>query len=94
MEELRASGNKFTVEDFLMITNIKKGELVWLEQGNSSVGLIHIIERHKNDLERKYGITEEKIPVFVKDVFTDGIEISSKEKNSGLEKIYSTTVQR
>ena len=88
MEELRARGNKFTVEDVVIVTKTKKGELVWLEQGDSSAGLIHIIERHKNDLERKYGITEEKIPVFVKDVFTDGIEISSKEKNNGLEKIY------
>lgn len=36
MEELRASGNKFTVEDVVMVTKTKKGELVWLEQGDSS----------------------------------------------------------
>lgn len=43
MEELRVSGNKFTEEDVVMVTKTKEGELVWLEQGNSYAGLIHII---------------------------------------------------
>lgn len=47
MEELRESGVKFTEKDVVMITKTKNGELVWLEVGNESRGLTHIIKRHE-----------------------------------------------
>ena len=88
MDELKNSGHKFNEKDVVMVTKTKKNELVWLEKGNGSTGLTHIIDRHEEDLAKKYGIKKEGIPAFVKDIFQNGTEISSKEKNGGYEKKY------
>lgn len=86
MDELRSSGVKFTEKDVVMVAKTRKNKLVWLEKGNDVKGLKHIIKRHEKDLEKKFGITKEKIPRFVKDVFENGKEISSKSKHGGFEK--------
>lgn len=88
IDELKKSGVKFTEEDVVMITKTKKNELVWLEKGNDLAGLKHITDRHAIHLKVKFGISKENIPSFVKDVFTNGIEINSKFKNGGYEKKY------
>lgn len=62
--------------------------LVWLEKGNITKGLEHILIRHEEDLKRKFGLRKEDIPSFVKDVFTNGTELSSKLKNGGYQKEY------
>lgn len=51
-------------------------------------GLEHIIQRHKDDLLKKFGIKQEEIPIFTRNIFRDGIEISSKSKNGGFERRY------
>lgn len=88
LEELRNSGEKYTSENVLMLTKTQKGELVWLEKGNNIAGLIHIVNRHGTDLKRKFGVKEESISSFIKEVLTFGQEISSKAKNNGYEKEY------
>jgi hypothetical protein len=88
MDELRESGVKFKEEDVVLITKTKINELVWLEKGDNTKGLEHILRRHEKDLERKFGLKKEDIPSFVKDVFTNGIEISRKFKNGGFQKEY------
>lgn len=88
MEELRESGVKFTEKDVVMITKTKNGELVWLEVGNESRGLTHIIKRHEQDFYNKFKISKERIPIIIKDIFTNGVEISSEPKNKGLEKVF------
>lgn len=88
LNELRQSGVKFTEKEVIMITKAKKNELVWLEKGNKRKGLEHILLRHEKDLERKFGLKKEEIPGFVKDVFTNGTEVSSKLKNGGYQKEY------
>lgn len=88
MEELRNRGNKFTEEEVVMVTRTQKGELVWLEKGNDRKGLTHIIARHEEDLQRKFGVAKGEIPGLVKDVFTNGEELTSALKNGRLEKLY------
>lgn len=78
LNELRQSGVKFTEKEVIMITKTRKNELVWLEKGNKSKGLEHILLRHEKDLERKFRVKKQEIPNFVKDVFTNGIETSSE----------------
>lgn len=88
LNDLRQSGVKFTEKEVIIITKTKKNELVWLEKGNKRKGLEHILLRHEKDLKRKFGLKKEDIPSFVKDVFTNGTEVSSKLKNSGYQKEY------
>lgn len=88
MYELRESGVKFKEEDVVMITKTNRNELVWLEKGDNTKGLEHILQRHEKDLDRKFGLKKEDIPSFVKDVFTNGIELSRKFKNGGFQKEY------
>ena len=88
IEELRNSGVKFTESDIVMITKTKKGELVWLEKGNQYAGLQHIISRHEQDFKNKFGILKHNIPSFIKEVFSDDIEIKSIKKGNGVEKIF------
>lgn len=88
MDELRRSGVKFKEEDVVLVAKTKKNELVWLEKGNITKGLEHILIRHEEDLKRKFGLRKEDIPSFVKDVFTNGTELSSKLKNGGYQKEY------
>lgn len=88
LNELRQRGEKFNEKDVVMITKTKKKELVWLEKGNEKKGFEHIIKRHEKDLEKKFGVKKQNIPSFVKDVFTNGVEISTKLKNGGYQKEY------
>ena len=41
--ELKEKGIKFTEKDIIFITRDKTGQIVWLEKGNSSAGLEHIL---------------------------------------------------
>ncbi|MDO4605479.1 MAG: hypothetical protein Q4B23_05840 [Helcococcus sp.] len=88
MDELKNSGYKYNENDVVMVTKTKKNELVWLEKGTSTKGLKHIIEGHANDFKNKFGVSKEAIPSTIKDIFSQGIEVSSKVKNGGIEKIY------
>lgn len=88
MDELKDSGYKYNKNDVVMVTKTMKNELVWLEKGTSTKGLKHIIERHENDFKNKFGVLNKDIPSTIKDIFSQGTEISSKEKNGGIEKIY------
>lgn len=88
MSELEKSGVKFTKKEVIMVTKTKRNELVWLEKGNNSAGLQHIIKRHEGDLLKKFNINRSDIPSFIKEIFSKGTEISSKVKNGGFEKRY------
>ena len=88
MDELKNSGHKYNEKDVVMVTKTNKNELVWLEKGTSTKRLQHIIEEHVNDFKIKFGVPEKGIPSKIKDIFTQGTEVSSKEKNGGIEKIY------
>lgn len=46
MDELAQSGVKYSADDVVMVTKTPEGKLMWLEKGNSSSGLNHIVDGH------------------------------------------------
>lgn len=69
LKEMAQNGVKFSPDDILRVEKLSDGRIVFLEKGNSSAGLQHIIERHGADFS-KIGVSEEKIP----DVIMDAIK--------------------
>lgn len=66
VEELAKSGVKYNADDVIMISKNYSGKLMWMEEGNTSAGLEHIINgKAKNFLDR--GISEENIANFLKE---------------------------
>jgi hypothetical protein len=62
MDELAQSGVKYTPDDVVTVLKTPDGKLMWLEKGNSSSGLQHIIDGHATDFANK-GIND--IPRFL-----------------------------
>ena len=62
MDELTQSGVKYTPDGVITVTKTPDGKLMWLEKGNSSSGLQHIIDGHATDFSNK-GIND--IPNFL-----------------------------
>jgi len=50
MEELAASGKKYSPDDVVMIVKNTEDELLWLEVGNENAGLTHILSKHQGEL--------------------------------------------
>jgi len=69
LKEMAQNGVKFSPDDILRVEKLPDGRIVFLEKGNPSAGLQHIIERHGADFS-KIGVSEEKIP----DVIMDAIK--------------------
>ena len=59
--ELRKAGIKHTPEEILRISQLPNGKIVFLERGNASSGLQHILENHKDEFAEK-GIYEAEVP--------------------------------
>ena len=85
------SGVKFNKENVVFITKDRTGQTVWLETGNQSTGMQHIISRHADDFQSKHGIAETEIARHLETVMRDGkIEYSRiSQKNGGYERLYS-----
>ena len=49
MDELAASGVKYNLDKVVSVKKDANGKLLWLEIGNESSGLTHILEGHKNN---------------------------------------------
>lgn len=92
IKEIESNGTKFTKEHMVFIIRDKTGEIMWLETGNSNAGLEHIISRHADDFKSKHNIAKDGIAKHLKNVFSEGTVIYSREikKNNrrGLEKLY------
>jgi len=65
IEELRASGVKFTELDLKFITKNKDDFIIFLEKGNPNAGLQHIIERHWNmdELMKFFNTQDEMVEI-------------------------------
>lgn len=92
INELERKGTKFTKEDIVFITRDKTGQIVWLEKGNASAGLNHILNRHENDFKTKHNVNKDKIEGHLKNVFSEGTVMYSrttvKNGKKGFEKLY------
>ncbi len=62
VDELSKSGVKYNADDVVMVTKAADGKLMWLEKGNDSSGLKHMIKRHTTEFMKK-GIDD--IPSFL-----------------------------
>ena len=81
-----------------MLQKDATGQTVWLENGNGSAGLKHILDGngkspgHAADFERAFGISRNQIPSFLNDVVSNGRIISNELKRingrDGFERIY------
>ncbi len=71
---------KYNKEKLVFAIKDNNGSLYWLEQGNDSVGLQHIIIRHKNDFNKVYGVKEKDIAGFIKNMIMSGTKISERQK--------------
>ena len=92
IDELIASGNKCNIDDIVYITKTTEGKLLWLEKGNSTAGLQHIIERHANDFSAK-GF--DNIPQLLSNVLkTKPIKIGSSSKGFYANYILNENVYR
>lgn len=96
--ELEKSGVNITKEDIIFVAKDATGQTVWLENGNGSAGLKHILDGngkspgHAADFERAFGISRNQIPSFLNDVVSNGRIISNELKRingrDGFERIY------
>lgn len=83
ISELEKAGVKFKKEDVIFVTKTKNKELVWLEKGNSIVGLQHIIEGHEEDFNKYLNIKKSKIPDKIEEIVSSWDRVSKKIKDVG-----------
>lgn len=92
LAELIKSGVKINPKDVVFIVKDKSGQVVWLENGNTTKGLEHI-KKHVNDFVSKHNIQEKHLVSHLKNVIKKSVVVHSQEKilkngKMGLEKIY------
>lgn len=95
---LEKSGVKFTKENIVFITKDATGQTVWLETGNESAGLKHILDGngqspgHAADFERAFGVSQNQIPSFLNNIVSKGTVVSNESRiingREGFERIY------
>ena len=68
MDDLANSGVKYSADDVVTVTKTPDGKLMWLEKGNNSAGLKHIVDGHATDFANR-GITD--IPDFLNRVLQE-----------------------
>ena len=89
VSEMERNNIKFAKEDLIFTTKDKTGQLIFLEKGNSSAGLQHILdgngdkEGHAEDFKRAVGISREEIPNYLHKVITHGTIIKEEVKTFG-----------
>lgn len=93
VKQLEQSGVKFSKKDMVFVTKDKTGQVVWLEKGNASSGLQHIVSRHADDFQSKHGVSKSQISNHLNVVFTSGkveySRITQKNGKPGYERLYS-----
>lgn len=50
---VQENGDSITPENVVLIARDKNNKIVWIETGNSSAGLNHIIDRHGSEFNGK-----------------------------------------
>ncbi len=80
IDELDSNEAKYNVKDMRFITRDATDQVVWLEKGNSSAGLEHIVSRHANDFRNKLGIEKYDIANTLYDIVKTGQIVSNRIK--------------
>ncbi|WP_339011948.1 hypothetical protein [Aeromonas popoffii] len=90
LDELAASGVKFTPENVIATIRSSSGQVVFLETGNSKAGLQHIIEEHGSQFVRM-GVSEAEIPSVVMRAVSEGRLVGYQGSGTG-RPIYELTI--
>ncbi|WP_281649188.1 hypothetical protein [Parendozoicomonas sp. Alg238-R29] len=96
LDELTFNGVKHTPENIVDVRKTPNGQVVFLEIGDKSAGLGHILLRHKQDFAN-VGIHADQIPDVVMTAVTHGKIVGYQGKNNGrtvYEIIYNDTRHR
>ncbi len=78
--ELEKKNVKVNKKDIRFVARDSTGQIVWLENGNKTAGLEHIVSRHAADFKSKFGVENDKIDDFLREVISKGKVISNKTK--------------
>lgn len=87
IDEVIANGYKISPEKVVLITRDPTGKIVWLEEGNSSSGLQHIIDRHGHEFNGK-GIANSDIPDYVLEAVYQGNIVGTQGKRNPPRTVY------
>ena len=87
IDEVIANGYKISPEKVVLITRDPTGKIVWLEEGNSSSGLQHIIDRHGHEFNGK-GIANSDIPDYVLEAVYQGNTVGTQGKRNPPRTVY------
>lgn len=90
IDEVVANGDKISPDKVLMITRDPSGKIVWMEEGNSSSGLQHIVDRHGHEFNGK-GISNDDIPNYVLEAVYQGNVVGTQGKRTPPRTIYEFT---
>ena len=97
IETLEKTGVKFTPNDVIFMAKDETGQLLWLEKGNSEVGLEHIKSRHGIDFETKHGVRALSLAEHLEEMVVNGKLEFSKIENinnrTRYQKLYSKNNQ-
>ena len=89
IQELRNQNIKFSEHDILFITRDKTRQIIWLETGNKSAGLKHILDGngttrgHADDFQNAFGISRSDVPAYLEQVISNGTVVSNTLKPAG-----------
>ena len=95
MDELARSGVKYNPDEVIAVMKTSDGKLIWLERGNDSAGLEHIL-KHADQFITK-GIAKEEIPEFIMEAIKNGKIIGYQGRGISrpiYETIYNGEVKR
>ena len=81
IDEVIGNGDKISLDKVLLITKDPSGKIVWLESGNKSSGLQHIINEHGKQFNGK-GISNEEIPNYVLEAVYQGNIVGTQGKKN------------
>ena len=79
MDDLLATGEKFTPESVMAVTRTPEGKVVWLETGNVGAGMQHILDRHTKDFIGQ-GIQPTEIPNYLMTAVSTGKVVATQGK--------------
>lgn len=80
IDDLVEAGVKVTPDDVLKIAKRSDDTIIFLEKGNDSAGLTHIINRHADDFVRA-GIPEERIADIVFEAAVNGTKVGTQARH-------------
>lgn len=86
IKKLENAGVKFNKDDLIFVANDSSGHLIWLEQGNNSVGLNHIVVEHGKQFADA-GIAIENIPQILIETIKNGEYVGIQGRDRKVYKI-------